>query len=214
MGMPSLAFDTVRGRQVLLKRLPSRAGASRERFLDEIRLSETIGTHPNLARTIDAGAIDGREYLAVEWIAGADLEHIVETAGRWNMPIPTPIAVAIMWQVLKGLGHLHQHGCIHRDISAANVVVGYDGVTHLIDYGIAKFDGKQSKTILGATLGTHGFVAPELQEQKPATERSDLYAVAAALWFLLTGLKFLDRGVDNGGKEVLASQLRERGRMD
>jgi serine/threonine-protein kinase len=213
MGVLALAFDTGAGKPVVLKRLPSKGDASRDRFLDEIKLSQAMD-HPNLARTVNAGAIDGQDFLAVEWIAGPDLERLLEMAGKWNMPVPVPVAASIAWQVLQGLAHLHERGCIHRDVGAANIMVDYDGVAHLIDYGVAKFEGKKSQTVIGAVVGTRGFIAPELDEQKPATERSDLYALAASLWFLLTGLRFYEHGVDNNGKDVLAYKLSERGRTD
>ncbi len=93
-------------------------------------------------------------------------------------------------------------------------MVGYDGLVRIIDLGIAKFDGKRHRTVVGDIPGTQGFIAPELDGAKEATERSDLYSVGACLWFLLTGLRFFDAGVDNEGKELLALRLKERGRDD
>lgn len=214
MGMPSVAFHVVRGEQVLLKRLPAQHSASRDRFLDEIRLSSKIGDHPNLSRFVDAGNIQGRDYLAVEWIDGADLEHLVETASKWNMPVPVPVVLSVALQVLQGLAHLHAQGCIHRDVSAANIMVGYDGVARLVDYGIARYEGRRSHTIVGVTLGTPGFVAPELQTQQPATVQSDLYGVGASLWLLLTGARFPDSGSNDHDGAVLTRQLRKLGRVD
>lgn len=218
-GMAQLAqaFDTVAAVPVVLKRLPPKSEARRDRFLDEIKLSRSIAPHPNLVRTLDAGEIDGREFLAIEWIDGPDLERLLEVAvgGKLDLPVPVPVAASIIWQALRGLGHLHASGCIHRDVSAANIMVGYDGVARLIDYGIAKFEGKRHRTALGdGPVGTHGFTAPEQEEKNAATERSDIYSVGASLWFLLTGLRFYDHGVDNNGKEVLGLQLKERGRAD
>lgn len=211
------AFDTVAGVPVVLKRLPPNSEALRDRFLDEIKLSRSMAPHPNLVRTLDAGDSPGREFLAIEWIDGPDLEGLTERAiaGKLDMPVPVPVAASIMWQALRGLAHLHASGVIHRDVSAANVMVGYDGVAKLIDYGIAKYDGRRHKTQLGdGVVGTQGFAAPEQADKKEATERSDLYSVGATLWFLLTGLRFYERGVDNNGRDVLKHQLEQRGRSD
>ena len=200
MGSLSLAFDTAAGEPVLLKRLfPNSTAELRERFLDEIKLTTAL-SHPNLVRARDSGQIDGRDFLVCDWIAGPDLERLLEVAGRYEIPIPPAVASGIVVQVLQGLGHMHEANCIHRDVSPANIMIGYDGVAHLIDYGITKFEGKRSKTLVGAVPGTQGFIAPELEAGKPASVKSDLYGVAASLWFALTGLKFLDHGVDNEGK--------------
>lgn len=217
MALLAQAFDTVAGVPVVLKRLPPNSEARRDRFLDEIKLSRSMAPHPNLVRTLDAGDSAGREYLAIEWIDGPDLEGLIERAiaGKLDMPVPIPVAASIMWQALRGLAHLHASGVIHRDVSAANVMVGYDGVAKLIDYGIAKYDGRRHKTQIGdGAVGTQGFAAPEQADKNEATERSDLYSVGATMWFLLTGLRFYERGVDNNGRDVLKHRLEERGRSD
>jgi serine/threonine-protein kinase len=214
MAQLALAFDTVESVPVVLKRLPPNSAARREQFLDEIALSQSIASHPNLVPTLNSGQIDGRDFLAVEWIDGPDLERLLEVAvgGKLDLPIPVAVASSIAIQVLRGLAHLHASGCIHRDVGAPNIMVGYDGIPRLIDYGIAKFEGKKHRTVVGDIVGTQGFIAPELDGHESATERSDLYGVGASLWFLLTGLRFYDRGVDNNGKDLLALQLKERGR--
>jgi len=214
MGALALAFDTVAGELVLLKRLPPGSGeALRSRFLDEIRVTVALN-HPNLVKSRASGEVDGRDFLVCDWIAGPDIERLLEVAGRYDMTPPFGVLVGVFVQILDGLAHLHRAGFIHRDVSPANMMVDYDGTAHLVDYGIAKFDGKQSRTVLDAVPGTQGYIAPELEAGKPATERSDLYALASSLWFALTGLKFLDHGVDNDGKALLSRRLAERGRGD
>jgi serine/threonine-protein kinase len=214
MGALSLALDTVAGELVLLKRLPPGSGeALRARFLDEIRVTATLD-HPNLVKARASGQVDGREFLVCDWIAGPDIERLLEVAGRYDMMPPVAVVVGVFVQILDGLAYLHRAGFIHRDASPANMMVGYDGTAHLVDYGIATFDGKQSRTVLDVVPGTQGYIAPELEAGKPATERSDLYSVASSLWFALTGLKFFDHGVDNDGKVQLSRRLAERGRGD
>ena len=216
MAQLALAYDMDGARPVVLKRLPPDSESKQDRFRDELKLSRSLGEHPNLVRALDSGTAEGRDFLALEWIAGPDLERLLEVAigGKLNLPLPIPVIGSITWQVLKGLAHLHANGALHRDISVGNVMVGYDGLVRIIDLGIAKFDGKRHRTVVGDIPGTQGFIAPELDGTKEATERSDLYGVGACLWFLLTGLRFFDAGVDNEGKELLSLRLKERGRDD
>jgi serine/threonine-protein kinase len=214
MGALSLAFDSVAGDLVLLKRLrPGSDGALRDRFLDEIRITMAL-EHPNLVRPRASSEVAGAEFLVCDWIDGPDVERLLEIASRYDVPPPLEVLSGVFTQVLAGLGYLHRAQVLHRDVTPANIMVGYDGTAHLVDYGITKFEGKQSRTVLDGVPGTQGYIAPELEAGKPPTVQSDLYALASSLWYALTGLKFLDHGVDNDGKPMLAHRLAELGRVD
>jgi serine/threonine protein kinase len=158
--------------------------------------------------------VAGAEFLVCDWIDGPDVERLLEIASRYDVPPPLEVLSGVFTQVLAGLGYLHRAQVLHRDVTPANIMVGYDGTAHLVDYGITKFEGKQSRTVLDGVPGTQGYIAPELEAGKPPTVQSDLYALASSLWYALTGLKFLDHGVDNDGKPMLAHRLAELGRVD
>jgi serine/threonine protein kinase len=206
MGQLAMAFDPVSQQMVLLKRLPpNSAEDARTRFLDEIKLTTSL-SHPNLVRAVDSGTIDGRDFLACEWIGGCDLERLLEATSRYDMQIPTAIVVGIFVQILDGLGAMHAANSLHRDVVPANVMLDYDGHAHLIDYGISTFEGRRAATQVGIVPGTLGFMAPELEDGQKASVASDLYGAAASLWFALTGLR-MDH---SKGSHALLAQLKQR----
>jgi serine/threonine-protein kinase len=197
MGALSLAFNTENARQVVIKRLPP--GSSEDaatRFREEIKLSLAL-SHPNLARAIETDAIDGVQYLALEYIAGQDLEALLDRSRRFGQRMPHAIAASIIRQMCSAFEYAHaQAGFVHRDVSPSNIMVGYDGTARLIDYGAALSDWKTSKTIPGMVLGTVGYLSPEQRQGRPADARSDLFSLGAILWFLLTGLPYYSEGED------------------
>lgn len=213
MGALSLALDVEARRIVVLKRLQSarKDGQVAARFRDEIQVSFRVA-HPNLVRAIESGTAGDEVYLALEYIAGQDLEAMVNRAKRAKSPLPLGIAAAILRQMLRALEYAHgQVGFVHRDVSPSNLMVGYDGITRLVDYGFALFELKSSRTVPGMSAGTLGFLAPEQRVQgATADARADLFAVGALLHFVLTGLATF-AGEDPRSKETLKARLHDRG---
>jgi tetratricopeptide (TPR) repeat protein len=209
MGLASLAVDTASGRIVVIKRAAKQGGTDAIRFRSEMELSRELGNHPHLVEAIEAGAVDGCDYLALEWIAGPDVEALLERAGRFGRRVPVGVAAAILRQVCSAFEYAHGRlGFVHRDVKPANIVVSYtDGVAKLIDYGGALSTYKRAKTEVGQVFGTVGYIAPELRQGLPATERSDLYALGAVLAFMLTGLVPFGDGEDGNSKDVLRERL-------
>lgn len=213
MGALSLAIDTENARQVVIKRLPpgSSEGDRAARFRDEIKLSLTL-SHPNLARAIGSGVIDGAQYLALESIAGQDLEALLDRSRGLGQRVPHAIAASIIRQMCSAFEYAHaQAGFVHRDVSPNNIMVGYDGTARLIDYGAALSDWKTSKTIPGMVLGTVGYLSPEQRQGKPADARSDLFSLGTILWFLLTGLPYYGEGEDGNSKAILLDRFKPQG---
>lgn len=213
MGALALALDTENGRQVVIKRLA--AGGSQDdkaaRFSDEITLSLKL-SHPNLARAVDSGTIDGVQYLALEWIAGQDLATLDERARRFGQRVSHGVAAGIVRQMCSAFEYAHaQAGFVHRDVSPNNIMLGYDGIARLIDYGAALSAWKTSKTIPGMVLGTAGHLSPEQRQGKPADARSDLFSLGTIMWFLLTGLPYYGQGEDGNSKAVLLEHFKVQG---
>jgi serine/threonine-protein kinase len=208
MGQLHVAVDSERGGVVALKRM--KAGADVERFREEIQLSRELGTHPNLVRTIEAGEINGCDYLAMELLPGQDLDLLVERAGRLGKRVTVPLAAGIVRHVCSALGYAHARGIgfVHRDVKPGNVIACYDGAVKLIDHGGALSVHKRSKTEVGHAFGTVGFWAPEQKNGQPATERTDLFSAAAVFYFLLTGLPVYGQGENNDSKEGLAERIK------
>lgn len=207
MGVLAVAVDSETGRLVVVKRVANKDDL--DRFREEIQLSREL-THPNLVQFVEAGQIEGVDYLALELLAGQDLDLLVERAGRLGKRVTVPLAAAIVRQVCSALEYAHGRGIgfVHRDVKPGNVVACYDGSVKLIDHGGALSVHKRSKTQVGHAFGTVGYWAPEQKNGQPATERSDLYSAAAVFHFLLTGLPCYGEGETNDSKEVLAGRIK------
>jgi serine/threonine-protein kinase len=208
MGVISLAWDGQR--LVALKRLRASGNASlaAERFRDEAKLSLRV-QHPNLVAGLDAGQFDGEDYLALEWVAGVDLIRLVERAQAMQARPPQPVVAAIVEQVLSGLAFAHESlKFVHRDVAPANVLVGFDGTVKLADYGLALFDARRARTEAGQVPGTPGYVAPE-RLGGIIDVRSDVFAVGAVWFFLLTGVAPHD--ADISSREALGRRLERVG---
>jgi eukaryotic-like serine/threonine-protein kinase len=181
---------------VAIKRLhagQARQAAAVARLLDEVRLSRHI-VHPNVVRTIDFVS-DGEEMLAVmEYVHGEPLSRLLADARESGRAPPVAIAVRIASDVLHGLhaAHVATDGAgsplqlVHRDVTPENILVGADGVARLMDFGVAKAEGRLHATRDGGVRGKLAYLAPE-QIGGEVTSRTDLYAVGLVLWEMLVG---------------------------
>lgn len=143
--------------------------------------------HPNLPQVFDyfVETRTGKQYLVMDYIAGEDLEDIVEKRG----PLNEQEALRIMTQVLDALDYLHRQNppVIHRDIKPSNIKVQPDGTAILVDFGIAKRYLPGKETVGAAAAVTPGYSPPEQYGQGITDARSDIYALGATLYFALTG---------------------------
>jgi hypothetical protein len=190
MGEVWRAEDRALRRSVALKilspehgRKPSRVA----RFEREIQATAAV-SHPNVVRIHDWGVTDdGVWYYAMDLLGGTDLSSVVKRTG----PLPPALAVDLFTPAARGLAEAHRCGVIHRDIKPANMfVVAPDGEPvrlELLDFGIARIGDDAELTQAGAIMGTPGFMAPEVQAGSPGNVRSDIYGIAAALYYALTG---------------------------
>src|SRR5262249_19410496 len=133
-------------------------------------------------------------------------ESLLERARKFDQRLPLPVVGAIVGQVLAALEVLHCEGVVHRDVSPRNVMVGWDGVVRLVDYGLALAPDMTRHTLPGTGPGTVGFLAPEQRSGK-AEPASDLYATGALLWFALTGTPAFGDGEDGNSKEPFRRRL-------
>ncbi|MGH3139703.1 MAG: serine/threonine-protein kinase [Gaiellales bacterium] len=181
------------GNEVALKVLSaelSENDAFRERFVRESRLAASIN-HPNIIPIYDAGEEDGLLYIAMRYVAGADLKTLIRQEG----PLSLRRTADIISQVARGLSVAHQRGLIHRDIKPANILTeraGADGETvdhaYLADFGLMKHQVSRSGlTDTGQFLGTVDYVAPEQVEGRQTDQRSDVYSLGCVLYECLTG---------------------------
>lgn len=146
--------------------------------------------HPNIVRVFECGEVDGRPFLAMEWLEGRNVEEDLRARG----PMSPEEAVGVMEQLCSALGAAHEQGIIHRDVKAPNVMaVPEHGslAIKLVDFGIVKLvDRGPNRPDLTATsqvLGTPLTMAPEQILGQPVDARTDIYALGLLLYQLLTG---------------------------
>ncbi|MCB1279813.1 serine/threonine-protein kinase, partial [Prosthecobacter sp.] len=157
-----------------------------ERFKNEARAMARMN-HPGIVAVYDSGeAADGTLYIVMEYVEGTDVSRMVAQQGR----LPAEHALAITAHVCDALQYAHERGIIHRDIKPANIMVGYDGVVKVADFGLAKINqgGESGLTRSGMAMGTLHYMAPETLTLGAAVDhRADLYAVGVMLFQMLTG---------------------------
>jgi serine/threonine protein kinase len=148
--------------------------------------------HPNIARLIDGGTVDGMPYVVMEYVEGRSLRAILKERGA----LPIDYVVEIAKQVCAGLDAAHQQGVIHRDIKPENLIVAerpQGMLVKILDFGIARLSGtgvSADKTQAGMILGTLAYMSPEqaagaTQEQIDA--RADVYSLGMVIYEMLTG---------------------------
>lgn len=170
-----LAVDERLDREVAVKVLSDVIAADPEylaRFRREAHTAASL-KHPNLVGVWDYGAGD-RPFLVMEYVAGGDLAARLESGDA-------PPAEDLACDLLAALRHMHAEGVLHRDIKPHNVLIGESGVARLTDFGIAQPAGATALTRTGHVIGTESYIAPEVREGAPASERSDLYALGVVL---------------------------------
>lgn len=162
------------------------------RFEREVQLTAKL-THPNTIAIYDYGRTpEGIFYYAMEYLEGINLEKLVQLEG----PLPAGRAIDLLRQVCGSLAEAHGIGLVHRDIKPANIIVTVRGgicdFVKLLDFGLVKTMDEERNTQLtavGSLAGTPLYLSPEAINQPDQVDaRSDLYAVGAVGYFLLTGL--------------------------
>jgi serine/threonine protein kinase len=182
MGAVYRALDLRLNRACAVKENLDTALDAREQFAREARFLVLLGKHPSLVQVYDfLVEPDGVQYLVMELIEGDDLETLVARQG----PLSEAQAIEWMSQVLNAVEYLHANRIIHRDIKPQNIRITPQGKAVLVDFGIAKEYKPRKVTAVGARAVTPGFAPPE-QYSGGTDPRSDIYALGATFYFLLT----------------------------
>ncbi len=157
-----------------------------ERFKNEARAMGKLN-HPGIVAVHDFGQTSGGLlYIVMEYVEGTDVARMIAKEGRLH----TDHAMAITAHVCDALAYAHERGIIHRDIKPANIMVGYDGVVKVADFGLAKMTHSNASglTQSGMAMGTLHYMAPEaLMLGSAVDHRADIYAVGVMLYQMLTG---------------------------
>jgi formylglycine-generating enzyme required for sulfatase activity len=175
------------GRRIALKLLKPAVADNPDfnlRFLRESHAMATV-SHPNVVAIHDAGEADGFMYMALEFVNGGDLSRLLKRRGT----LEADQALDLMIGCAKGLGAIHAAGLVHRDIKPANIFLDQDGQPKIGDLGLARAaDGEDRMTMTGTSWGTPSYMSPEqIKGIADIDIRSDIYALGATLYTLLTG---------------------------
>ncbi|HEY9077702.1 MAG TPA: right-handed parallel beta-helix repeat-containing protein [Anaerolineaceae bacterium] len=199
--------DLTRPRLDVLPSQMSREKAA-EQFKQEARLLARL-SHPNLPQVTDYFTINNDYYIVMTLIQGQDLASVMQEANF--KPLPQNQVMNWLYQVMDALEYCHQTGVIHRDVKPGNIIITPSGTIFLVDFGISKQNDPLQATITAARAATAGYSPPEQYgmggspEQRTHTDqRSDIYALGATIYALLTGrdpVSVIDRMI---GKELTA----------
>jgi len=183
--------------QVVVKRmLPQHAKVPElvSRFREEARLGVLL-RHANIVRVFDYAEIDGFHYMVMEQIDGVDLAAVAKACQERGVAMPQPVAAFFLNGIASALAYMadfttpdgRNMGLVHRDISPSNMLVSYEGVIKLIDFGVAKATERDFRTQEGFFVGKYAYMSPEQVRSEPVDIRSDLFALGNVSFELLTG---------------------------
>ncbi len=180
------ARDLRLGRRVALKLLApelARNDTFRRRFTHESHVAAAID-HPHIVPVFEAGETEGVLYIAMRYVAGRDLRHLLDREGLLTLEA----AIRIAAQVASALDAAHDHGLVHRDVKPGNILVapGTDSDrpehVYLTDFGLTKKSlSLTGFTTIGQFVGTLDYVAPEQISGKPVDGRCDVYSLACVV---------------------------------
>ena len=171
-------------------------------FLDEARITASL-SHAGIAQVFEL-AEDPETHepiLAMEFVAGQNLEQIIRRARKRNVPLAAEFTCRVASEVLLALHYAHAFvepstgkpmAVVHRDINPRNVMITYSGGTKIIDFGIAKARGRLNETHVGFVKGTLQYMAPEQVTAKSVDGRTDLFAASALFYELFAGKPLFD----------------------
>lgn len=200
---------------VALKRMReplSQDSAHVEQFLLEDYVQRELH-HPNIVRSYESGLVGSSPYIAMEYIKGADLESLLGRATLRHLPVPIDVAIRIALELLKALDFAHRAttrdggvalNLIHRDVSPANVYLGFDGRVKLGDFGVARVDGMSPEAHRGMIKGKVAYIPQEVLAGTAApSQHDDLWALAVCFYEMVT----LDRLYGDASEEEILERV-------
>ncbi|MBA3394674.1 MAG: protein kinase [Deltaproteobacteria bacterium] len=171
-------------------------------FLGEAKLAAQL-THPNVVHIYDFGKVENDYFIAMEFVDGVHTGQIFKLAERERERLSPTLIARIGADAASALNYAHELtnpqgkplGLVHRDVSPANIMVSYDGVVKLCDFGIAKAAALSDQlTNPGQVKGKYAYMSPEQTIAAPLDGRSDVFSLAIVLWELLSGKTIVPRG--------------------
>ena len=186
MGVVYSATHSATGQKVAIKLLnqgPDDSPKAAERFHRESQIAASI-SNPRSTFVYASGEYEGRRFIVMELMPGETLKDLVKKNGK----LPVGRAVDLILDVITGIQSAHRRGIVHRDIKPSNCFIDHDGRIKIGDYGLSKsYDTDVQLTKTGTFMGTLQFAAPEQVKGAKVDERTDIYAIGATLYYLITG---------------------------
>jgi len=163
-------------------------------FLDEARLVAQLA-HPHIVQLRDFGEADGSYFMVMELVCGSSLRAVIKASLAMGRDIPAGVVAFVGAGVASGLDYAHgladKQGqplhIVHRDICPSNILLTYQGMPKILDFGIAKAAVQSHLTRTGVVRGKLAFMAPEQVMLRPLDGRTDIYSLGVVLYDLLTG---------------------------
>jgi len=204
MGTVWLALQEVAGisRPVGVKTLSAEMGIEPKNvqlFLGEAQVV-TLLNHPNIVSVLQGGAWGNEHFIVMEYVEGETLSRLARAQARLGRTLPLAFSVQTIRDVALALFHAHNAldhhqrslKLVHRDISPQNIMVRLDGVTKLLDFGIARVATRTTRTETGILRGKLRYLSPEQFLGQPVDGRTDQYALGIVLFELLTGMAYIE----------------------
>ena len=184
MGVVYKAEDLKLQRFVALKFLPPHVSddEATQRFVNEAHAISALD-HPNICAIYEIDQTsEGQMFIVMPCYEGASLQAMVKRG-----PLGLDPAIEIASQVAKGLAKAHEKGVIHRDIKPGNILVTSDGLSKIVDFGLAKLATQTRLTRAGTTVGTVMYMSPEQAKGEETDQRSDIWSLGVVLYEMVTG---------------------------
>lgn len=186
----SVGAEGIEKQLVIKKILPHLASNERfvEMFIDEAKIAMGLN-HPNIVQIYDFGKVDDDYYLAMEYVDGVELKHLLDASARTNQPLSTGNAAYVASEVARGLDYAHRRRnadggpleVVHRDISPENLMISWDGAVKIVDFGIATAARMQEESP-DELRGKYAYMSPEQARGEAVDRRSDVFSLGAVLF--------------------------------
>lgn len=163
-------------------------------FFTEARVAARL-RHPNIVTLSGFGEVDGVHALAMEYVFGASLAQVLRASARARQPLSVGVILAVVAKICDALHYAHELtddeggslSLVHRDVTPQNILIGFNGVPKLTDFGIAKATDRGWETKAGIVKGKFSYMSPEQAQGTGLDRRSDVFSLGIVLWEALTG---------------------------
>jgi serine/threonine-protein kinase len=209
------AFARAYARKRLLPEIAQNAHV-RAMFLEEARIAGLV-RHANVVSVLDVGEDEQGPFLVMDLVEGVSLATLIRRSTERGHRLPVQAAVDVAKQIADGLRSAHELegsggrrlDVVHRDVTPSNVIVGFDGVARLTDFGIVRALDRSEETRVGVLKGKYGYLTPEQLAFEDVDARADLYALGVVLYEMLAGAR-----MRTGSRDEIFAQIVEAPPVD